>query len=95
MPPKIETELEVAAKVQTQMTRIANRTAMVTDRGAKAHHHQSPSKYQGVNFKKRRHEDIYRNAPESLMCEVCEAVPFQFHHFGAFCCNRCRAFFRR
>ena len=38
-------------------------------------------------------KEVYRHAPQ--MCEVCEAVPFQFHHFGAFCCNRCRAFFRR
>ncbi len=33
--------------------------------------------------------------PQDGLCQVCQFIPFQFHHFGAFVCNRCRAFFRR
>ncbi|XP_040572498.1 uncharacterized protein [Lepeophtheirus salmonis] len=32
---------------------------------------------------------------EDLLCRVCRVVEYQFHHYGAYACNRCRAFFRR
>ena len=35
------------------------------------------------------------NAPRDGQCAVCRVVPYQFHHFGAFVCNRCRAFFSK
>ncbi len=35
------------------------------------------------------------NAPMDGQCAVCRVVPYQFHHFGAFVCNRCRAFFSK
>ena len=27
-------------------------------------------------------------------CSICKSAPVQFKHFGAYSCNRCRAFFR-
>ena len=48
-----------------------------------------------LSLSRRRSMPIYRDAPSDGMCQVCTVVPYQFHHFGAFVCNRCRAFFRR
>jgi hypothetical protein len=36
----------------------------------------------------RPYPESYRDAPANRMCQVCTVVPFQFHHFGAFVCNR-------
>jgi ribosomal protein L37AE/L43A len=43
---------------------------------------------------RQRKERVKHIAEVDKMCSVCRVVPVQFKHFGAYACNRCRAFFR-